>query len=205
MSLPNNLLDRVAMDVPGDETISALLARRARLNPEEIYCTFQDECITFRLLDRRVNQMATMLARQGLSRGDRVAVMLPSHPEHLYLIFALARTGMVRVPINVHLMGASLEHLISELEPKAIVVDSAYRAAVEGLGPSLPKLVWRNGTDGEFDRFTSCAEYEAAPDVRADDIIALSPSSGTTGSPKGVLKTDRHLRAGPMAILRLTE
>lgn len=205
MSLPNNLLQCVAMDEVGDETISALLARRALLHPEEIYCTFQDECISFRSLDRRVNQMAAMLEGQGLSRGDRVAVMLPSHPEHLYLIFALARTGMVRVPINVHLMGASLEHLLSDLEPKAMVIDRAYATALEGLGSALPKLVWRNGTDGEFDRFTSCAEYEAAPDVRADDIIALSPSSGTTGSPKGVLKTDRHLRAGPMAILRLTE
>lgn len=205
MSPPSSLFECVAMEQVGDETISELLARRASRYPQEIYCTFQGESISLGMLDRRVNQMAALLKGQGLSPGDRVAVMLPSHPEHLYLIFALARTGMVRVPINVHLRGASLEHLLSELEPKAMVVDCAYGAALEGLGATLPQLIWRNGKDGEFDRFASCAEHEAATGVRADDIIALSPSSGTTGSPKGVLKTDRHLRAGPMAILRLTE
>ncbi|MDP9902835.1 AMP-binding protein [Variovorax ginsengisoli] len=205
MSLQNTPGAHVAMNEVGDETIGALLARRARVHPDETYCTFKGECITFRLLDRRVNQMATLLKAQGLARGDRVAVMLPGHPEHLYLIFALARLGMVRVPINVHLIGAPLEHLLTELDPKVLVADGAYRAALDGLAARLPPILWRNGADGEFDAFATCVEDDAATDVRADDIIALSPSSGTTGAPKGVLKTDRHLRAGPLAVLRLTE
>jgi crotonobetaine/carnitine-CoA ligase len=199
------LTGSVAMAEPGDETIGELLARRARSNPQEIYCSFRDERISFEMLERRVNQVATLLKSQGLRKGDRVAVMLPSHPDHLYLLFALARLGMVRVPINVHLLGAPLAHLLSELAPQAIVVDSAFRAAFDGLGSSLPRMIWRNGIDGDFDRFASCPEDDAAPAIKADEIIALSPSSGTTGAPKGVLKSDRHLRAGPMAILRLTE
>lgn len=205
MALQNELLAQVVvMAEVGDETIGAILARRARLHPHETYCTFQGERISLGLLDRRVNQVAAMLKAQGLARGDRVAVMLPSHPDHLYLIFALARLGMVRVPINVHLIGAPLEHLLTELEPKALVADSAYKPAIDGIGARLPPLIWRNGTDGEFDSFAACAEDRAPPEVRADDVIALSPSSGTTGAPKGVLKTDRHLRAGPTAVLRLT-
>jgi crotonobetaine/carnitine-CoA ligase len=131
--------------------------------------------------------------------------MLPSHPDHLYLLFALARLGMVRVPINVHLLGAPLAHLLRELAPQAIVADTAFRAALEEAGSNPPRVIWRNGIDGEFDRFAACNEDDAAPAVKTDEIIALSPSSGTTGAPKGVLKSDRHLRAGPMAILRLTE
>uniref|UniRef100_UPI000D49D573 AMP-binding protein n=1 Tax=unclassified Variovorax TaxID=663243 RepID=UPI000D49D573 len=205
MAVHNELATHVAMGEVGDETIGALLARRARLHPDETYCTFQHERIGFGLLDRRVNQVATLLKQQGLVRGDRVAVMLPGHPEHLYLIFALARLGMVRVPINVHLIGAPLEHLLGELEPKALVADVAYRPALEAIAAPLPRLIWRNGADDEFDAYATCAEDDSPPDVHADDVIALSPSSGTTGAPKGVLKTDRHLRAGPLAVLRLTE
>ncbi|RTQ33119.1 AMP-dependent synthetase [Variovorax gossypii] len=192
------------MNEVGDETIGALLARRAHQHPHETYCTFQGERISLGQLDRRVNQVAAMLRARGLTRRDRVAVMLPSHPEHLYLIFALARLGMVRVPINVHLIGAPLEHLLTELEPKALIADVAYKPALEGLGMRLPLVIWRNGTDDQFDSFAACAEDAVSPEVHADDVIALSPSSGTTGAPKGVLKTDRHLRAGPTAVLRLT-
>ncbi|WP_431120819.1 AMP-binding protein [Variovorax paradoxus] len=188
-----------------EETIGELLARRARSHSGDIYCTFRDERISLGMLDQRVNQVATLLKSQGLKKGDRVGVMLPSHPDHLYLIFALARLGMVRVPINVHLLGAPLAHLLDELAPQAIVADGAYRVALEELGSDLPRVIWRNGIDGEFDRFALCDQDDAAPLVKADEIIALSPSSGTTGAPKGVLKSDRHLRAGPMAILRLTE
>jgi len=195
----------VAMASLGEETIGELLARRARSSPQDIYCSFGAERISVGLLDRRVNQVATLLKSHGLQRGDRVAVMLPSHPDHLYLLFALARLGMVRVPINVHLLGAPLAHLLSELAPKAIIADSAFRAALDELGSPLPHMIWRNGVDAEFDRFASCAEDDAAPSVKTDEIVALSPSSGTTGAPKGVLKSDRQLRAGPMAILRLTE
>ena len=205
MSQVNHSTGSVAMDSLSEETIGELLARRARSNPEDIYCSFKGERISVGMLDRRVNQVAALLKSQGLQMGDRVAVMLPSHPDHLYLLFALARLGMVRVPINVHLLGAPLAHLLHELAPQAIVADTAFRAALEELGINLPRTIWRNGIDGEFDRFASCDEDDAAPLVRTDEIIALSPSSGTTGAPKGVLKSDRQLRAGPMAILRLTE
>ncbi len=68
----------------------------ARASPGRDLLQFRDEQISFRRLDQRVSQVAAMLRRAGLARGDRVAVMLASHPDHLYLIFALARLGMVR-------------------------------------------------------------------------------------------------------------
>jgi len=172
MSQANHSTGSVAMDSLSEETIGELLARRARSNPEDIYCSFRSERISVGLLDRRVNQVATLLKSQGLQKGDRVAVMLPSHPDHLYLLFALARLGMVRVPINVHLLGAPLAHLLHELAPQAIVADTALRAALDELGIALPHMIWRNGIDAEFDRFASCDEDNAAPLVKTDEIIA---------------------------------
>jgi crotonobetaine/carnitine-CoA ligase len=199
------LSPNVAMPDVGDETIAAMLARRAATDGDATYCTFRGERISVGALSERVGRMAAMLRAQGLVKGDRVAVMLPGHPEHLYLIFALARLGLVRVPINAHLIGAPLDHLIAELEPKAIVADTAYRAALRDIERRVPIVLWRDDPQGAFDRFRGFDEDRAPIDVQADDIVALTPSSGTTGAPKGVLKSDRHLRAGPMAILRLTE
>jgi crotonobetaine/carnitine-CoA ligase len=192
----------------GSETISQLLARRASETPDHIYCHFGDEAITVAQLNRRVNQVANGLVARGLNRGDRVALMLPSHPDHIVAIFALCRLGLVRVPVNVHLHGAALEHLFEQFEPQALLVDVEYGPAVASLGNRLDTctLVWRGERDGrdEFGAFRALPD--AAPDCHpdADTILALTPSSGTTGAPKGVLKSDRTLRAGPMGILRLT-
>ncbi|MFT4065893.1 AMP-binding protein [Paraburkholderia sp.] len=193
----------VGIDPVPDETIAAVLARRAQAEPDAVYCRFNDTVVTIGDLKRRVDALADLLHARGLRHGDRVGLMLPSHPDHLVAIFALAQLGLVRVPVNVHLKGASLSYLFEHLAPRALLADRAYS---ETLAPELGKVeqvLWRE------DAF---AEHGAAPSrdtggnaVDPDDILALTPSSGTTGAPKGVLKSDRTLRAGAMAILRLTD
>ncbi len=194
-----------------DETIAATLARRAETTPDAVYCRFNDDVMTLGELARRVDRLADVLSAQGLRHGDRVALMLPSHPDHLVAIFALIKLGLVRVPVNVHLVGASLSHLFDHLAPKALLADRQY---AEALGHDIDKvdqMLWRDevfanrtNTDTDADAGTDKRTDAQHSVVVADDILALTPSSGTTGAPKGVLKSDRTLRAGAMAILRLT-
>jgi crotonobetaine/carnitine-CoA ligase len=198
------------IDIPpaASETISALLARRARETPDDIYCRFHDEVLTIAALDRRVNQVANGLAAAGLQPGDRVALMLPSHPDHIVAILALARLGLVRVSVNVHLHGAALSHLFEQFEPAAVLADADYAEALSPILQDRPSMsvLWRGAGQGrdDFATFAACPETPPAHVTQPDDILALTPSSGTTGAPKGVLKSDRTLRAGPMGILRLT-
>ena len=72
----------------------------------------------------------------------------------------------------------------------------------------LDLVVWRGTTVGGPNWADLCAHPDASPPPiapEADDIIAITPSSGTTGAPKGVLKSDRTLRAGPIATRVLTD
>ncbi|VVE02487.1 AMP-dependent synthetase [Pandoraea soli] len=194
-----------------DETIAATLARRAETTPDAVYCRINDDVMTLGELARRVDRLADVLSAQGLRHGDRVALMLPSHPDHLVAIFALTKLGLVRVPVNVHLVGASLSHLFDHLAPKALLADRQY---AEALGHDIDKvdqMLWRDevfanhsNMDADADADTDNRSDAKHSVVVADDILALTPSSGTTGAPKGVLKSDRTLRAGAMAILRLT-
>jgi len=204
--LASLMTDSQHVDVPplSNETIAALLVRRAREQPDQVYCTFGEDATTFAALDARVNQIANLLTAKGLRQGDRVAVMLPGHPDHLFVIFALAKLGLVRVPVNVHLIGAPLAHVFEQLQPQALIADVAYAGVVQVHADTLKTVLWRGVAGQGLD---ACVDQPVtAPDVvvMPDDIIGLTPSSGTTGLPKGVLKSDRHLRAGPQAILRLT-
>jgi len=194
----------------GDVTLRERMDMRARDDPGRHFLIFEDRAYTFGEIDEAVNRLANGLLARGLVPGERVALMLPGHPDHIVAILALAKVGLVRVSVNVHLIGAALDHFFAQFEPHALVVDAAY---AERIAPVLASgkirdIIWRGARAGAADAFSALAAF---PDNRppkfapaADDVIALTPSSGTTGPPKGVLKSDRTLRAGPMGTLRLT-
>ncbi|HVF63095.1 MAG TPA: AMP-binding protein [Casimicrobiaceae bacterium] len=193
----------------GDETIREAMERRARETPEDVYCTFERQPLTIAALDAAVNRVANGLLASGLRKGDRVALMLPSHPDHVVAIFALAKVGLVRVPVNVHLKGAALAFVFEQLEPRALIADREYASQLDSqMLNGLDLVIWR----GERVTTPSWIDLAAHPDATPpsvapapDDILAITPSSGTTGAPKGVLKSDRTLRAGPIATQMLTD
>ncbi len=199
----------ILMPPVGEETIRQAMDRRARETPDDIYCTFEGHAWRFAEVDTAVNRLANGLLALGLQPGDRVALMLPAHPDHMIAILALAKLGLVRVPVNIHLVGAALAYPFEAFAPDAAIIDAAHAEAVAPIlaAHALRHVVWRGG-----DRAPSFAALLTHPDASPppvqplpDDIIAITPSSGTTGAPKGVLKSDRTLRAGPRGILRLTQ
>jgi crotonobetaine/carnitine-CoA ligase len=187
-----------------DETIAELIARRAREEPEGVYCYFKDDALTLGMLHERVLKLSTLLWDRGLRAGDRVGLMLPSHPDHIVAIFALAALGLVRVPINVHLKGPSLAYMFDQFDMRALIADAEHGAVLEPELGRVQHIFWRRGAECVFEQSLHLPAAPLPLRTRPDDILALTPSSGTTGAPKGVLKSDRTLRAGPLAILRLT-
>jgi crotonobetaine/carnitine-CoA ligase len=196
------------MPSPGDRTLREEMDAQALREPDRIFCLFAGQVLRFGALDAAVNRVANGLLARGLRPGDRVALMLPSHPDHIICIFALAKVGLVRVPVNTSLVGPSLAYPFNAFAVNALIADVAYAqplATVLAAHP-LRQVIWRGGEGGAT--LEALLEHpDASPPAvapNADDIIAITPSSGTTGAPKGVLKSDRTLRAGPMATLRLT-
>ncbi|MBR0665472.1 ATP-dependent acyl-CoA ligase [Roseomonas hellenica] len=199
----------VAMPPIGPLTLRQVMDAQALAEPERIFCAHDGQAISFGALDAAVNRIANGLLAEGLRPGDRVALMLPGHPDHIACILALAKLGLVRVPVNTGLQGASLAYPFDAFAVEALIADRAY---ADALAPVLAErrlraVFWRGGGDGpSFEALLAHPDAGPPPVAPgADDILAITPSSGTTGAPKGVLKSDRTLRAGPMAILRLTE
>ncbi len=191
-----------------DATLRSHMDRRARDDPGHVFLLFEDRQYTFGEINDAANRLANGLLAQGLVPGDRVALMLPSHPDHIVAILALAKAGLVRVSVNTSLLGAALDHFFMQFEPRALLIDTAYEEQTRAvLATGKTEKVVLRGTAVK-NGFAGLIAYPDNQPPRvapaADDIIALTPSSGTTGPPKGVLKSDRTLRAGPMGTLRLT-
>ncbi|MBM3597212.1 MAG: ATP-dependent acyl-CoA ligase [Alphaproteobacteria bacterium] len=203
-------IQETVCDLP---TIRGLLEERAEKDPEHIYCSFAGQDYTIGEIDRRANQIANGLLELGLRPGDRVILMLDHHPEHVAVLFALAKAGLVRVSVNIYFKGAALAHMLGHARPRALIVDASHDEQVE---PELDRssveiLVRRGGASGprpavDFARLWEHANA-APPPVRIepDTVLAINYTSGTTGAPKGALRSDKLLRAGPVAYRPLAD
>ncbi|GAB2899097.1 ATP-dependent acyl-CoA ligase [Paralcaligenes ginsengisoli] len=157
--------------------------------------------------------MAHRLLETGVASGHRVIVMLPHHPDHIFVLLALIRLGAITVPVNTQLRGASLAYILENAEPTAVICDSMYA------GQLLPELtgkptltLWRTSVPadapdsalplpmGEFNlQGVECPPLPCAG--KADDVVAICYTSGTTGPPKGVLITDKMCRCAATSSL----
>lgn len=201
------------MQVGNGPTIRALLERLAQEQPSHVFCRFRGAEHTIAQIDARANRLANALTAQGLQPGDRVAVMLDHHPDHVVVVFGLAKAGFVRVSINPHFKGAALDHMLAHAAPHALIVERGREAMASPSLASAPvkRVLWREGVDGT-ERAGSLERLIAdAPDTPPahrphwDDILAINYTSGTTGAPKGAMRSDKQLRAGPVAYRPLAD
>jgi crotonobetaine/carnitine-CoA ligase len=161
--------------------------------------------LTLAELDRRINRFANGLLALGIGRGDRVAVMLPNHPDYVVAFLAAARIGVCQVPVNNNLRASGLEYVLEHSRLKAMIADIRFAPQVaEVLKPGMAEfLIGRGGIVGAG--FGKAVTFDdvmargspARPSVatRQDDPLLISYTSGTTGVPKGVLVSDKMLQA----------
>jgi len=197
----------VEMAPAGEATIGDVLAQRALQTPHDVYCSFRGRDYTVSEIEAMSNRVANALLGRGLKPGDRVALMLPSHPDHIVAILALAKAGLVRVSVNTHLIGVALDYPFDKFTPHALIADSNHAAALRNVAArhAQMQILWRDeGGGSAWDELLRAGPERPPRRPAADDILAITPSSGTTGAPKGVLKSDRTLRAGAMGVLRVS-
>jgi crotonobetaine/carnitine-CoA ligase len=195
-----------------DASAGTLLTRFARDHGDHVYCRFGAHSSSVREIETAANRVAHGLARRDILAGDRVGVMLDHHPDHVIVFFALAKLGAVMVPLNVHLRGASLEHLLRDGDLASLIVEARFAETVQPILQTTPvgRVIWRENPAGsETDDFAALlADPESAPprhEVAPDDIAVILYTSGTTGLPKGVLLTDRMVRVAACASGRVAE
>jgi carnitine-CoA ligase len=180
-------------------TLSDILRQKAMTHRDEIFLKFRQGTLSFGEVEQMAARLAHGLAEHGVVQHDHVAVMLPNCADFLYIIFALARLGVVAVPINTDYKGDLLRHVIISSDATMLVVDESFVERVAEIEKELPELravVVR--TDRVVDRplhtpTLPLTDLLGKPDkgprapVRFSDLQAIMYTSGTTGPSKGVM------------------
>ncbi|HEU5157192.1 MAG TPA: AMP-binding protein [Streptosporangiaceae bacterium] len=161
------------------------LRDRARITPRRTAIVFGDVRIGYGELDERSERLAAGLLAAGAAPGDRVASLTGNSPEHVELLFACAKAGLILVPLNVRLTAAELSFQLEDAEPAMFFASPALRGLAErsASGPR-PAELSRRGFDA-----LAATVGGVLPEADADAGLLLVYTSGTTGRPKGALLT----------------
>ncbi len=175
------------------------LIRKSRLSlrgPDEVAVCFRDEQRTFGELDERSDRLAGGMVAQGLVKGDRVGILSYNRLEYVELFLAIAKAGLIAVPLNYLLRGPELAYHIDDSGARVTFVEQRFLDVMRPLaaerGSHRLVLFDEPAAAGEltFDQvLTAGAGTTGLPAVSADDVVLLQYTSGTTGRPKGATHT----------------
>ena len=173
------------------------LTHAAQKWPTKDALVFEGRRWTYAEWNRDVNRAAHAFRARGIGKGDRVATLTYNLPEQVTAFFGLLKLGAVPVPINWRLAANEVKYIVDDSGARLFMFEEALRdqiapikkdlASVEGLlyvgsrpeGDEIPFA--------EFIRPGSPDEPDA--EVGLDDPAFIMYTSGTTGRPKGVVRT----------------
>ncbi len=164
-------------------TIDSWVAAAAALTPRKPAILAGSDSLSYRDLATRIDRRALGLAGAGVSRGDRVAWYGMNHPEVFVLLFACARIGAIFVPLNWRMAEGEIATIVADCAPRLLVHDGNFRDESRAL-PDVPVA----SVDDPMQPAPPGPQEagQAAP-------VLLVYTSGATGSPKGVLLTQKAL------------
>ncbi|QIP17106.1 AMP-binding protein [Spirosoma aureum] len=177
-------------------TINHWLTQHAQFRPNHLAFVFGDIRLTFADLNQSVNRMANALLIAGIGKGDKVATVLPNSRELYEAFWAVAKLGAVLVPMSPLLRGNGLINLLNDADSTVVLTDTAHAPFLDEVRSELTipaKNYWL--TDGEQPGWQSYAVLwrtaspadPPSPDLLGDDLYNIMYSSGTTGTPKGIM------------------
>jgi len=111
--------------------IGSLFSRHARYRPEHLAVVFNDQRLTYFEFNRRINRLANCLHTLGISKGDKVATILPNCVELLEVYWAVAKIGAVVVPMSTLLMEKALVTLLNDSDTALVVTHGSFVEVIE--------------------------------------------------------------------------
>lgn len=197
-----------------DDRLADYLERRADETPDRVAIAAPDRDLTYAEWRDRSRRFANALLGLGLRRGDVVAIQLPNRPEFLVAFLGVAMMGGVLCTLHMPYRAGEMAPLMNHGRARAVICtagDAKYDAPATMAGlkaqvPTLEHVIVAGGGGGlDFDGLIDSASADpvADPPAAADPVI-LCFTSGTSASPKGVVRTHEtftaNLRLYPQTI-----
>jgi fatty-acyl-CoA synthase len=171
------------------------LENRARLTPEAVAVidAKTNESWSYKELNRRAHSIACWLLRQGVKKGDRIALLAPNHISYFDLIFACQKMGAIFVPLNWRLSFDELRDIVADCSPVMIGLHVNFQDKFSQLMTQLTPF-----SVGSMDYEKLCTTHtsnhlQLDVELHVNDPFVMIYTGGTTGKSKGVVLTHQSI------------
>lgn len=189
-------------------TTKELVVLNAERYADTPFLNFYDEMVTYRDLDERTDAFANYLLERGVGKGDIVSYMMGNTPYYFYTLLGAQKIGAIAGPISCWWQAKEVEFLIDDSKPKVLVMDPEYAHIVSVIRDRIPSVgsVVINSSDPMdldypheylpemIESYPQKLKHGDPPSL--EDTASIMYTSGTTGTPKGVMLTHRGIVFG---------
>lgn len=191
-------------------TLAADIPRLGALHcPERTALVFAERgrSMSYRELDRRSDAFVALLHARGIRTGERIAYLGRNNDLYFPVLFGAIRAGVVLVPLNWRLAAPEIAYQLADSESRLLLCDADFVATAQDAMrelPQPPELILVDSDNAPC--LQTLLDGPAAPSARAyaeDQVIALLYTSGTTGSPKGVMFSHHGLSIARLCELQM--
>lgn len=190
--------------------LGEILSFNAKIRPNKTYIYYEKKRFTYKEIDELTNKVAKVFLKFGITKGDRVCILLENSPEFIITYFGIAKAGGVAVPLNTYLKEEEIQYIISNAEAKILVTSSKFTDVVKEqkrLSPCLKNIFTYDHSSFESLNIMNLANSESSshPGIKIhhEDLAVFIYTSGTTGHPKGAMLTHYNLLSNIDACLKV--
>lgn len=177
-----------------------LLKKAYRKHPNKLALIAGQKSYTYADVYLQAVEISHRLLFDGIQERDRVALYYENSAEYYPAYFGIWQTGAVIVPVNTFLHENELAHVLSDCEAKAIIVSPSLKVKLEAVQAQHPHLKniriysteifeWKKPSDEDL----KALEAFVPASLEQNELSVLLYTSGTTGTPKGVMLSARNI------------
>lgn len=183
-----NGFNRTGWDYPREETLESLFRKQAILHPDKTAAVYQDQKITYRELDQRSNQFASLLLSQGIKEGKYVPIWLDRSLEWMVAVLGIIKTGAAYVPIDPAYPAKRVEYILSDTSADIIITNQILKTHLSGTEQT--KVFDLSSMENLNDLPSEHPEIN----IHQNNLAYTIYTSGSTGKPKGVMVSHQAIQ-----------
>ncbi len=184
-------------------TIGDICRKSALSWPDRTAVVFEEDRLTYRQLDERVNRLANALMAKGIGKNDRLTVLAENTHKYLEIYFAASKIGVSVTPLNFRLSDSEITLIVNDSESTIFFAADGYESRAAALRDECKAIrSWitlDNPTAGFLfyeDLLADASPEDVRQDPDPEEMAILMYTGGTTGLPKGVMMSHKGLMTG---------
>lgn len=194
------------MNKPKYLTLLSLLENSTKLYGDNIALSYvNEESLTYNELSSKIEEIKDLLVKNGIKKGDKVAILSRNMPNWGIAFFAITSMGAIAVPLLPDFHENEIKNIIEHSEAKTIFVSKLMYPKIEKLPENILETIIYSD-DFKIIKSKSISKpdsYNNKFEVEESDLASIIYTSGTTGKSKGVMLTHKNIVFNAIQVLSI--